>query len=220
VFDETKATYSGHCIRAPRLAALTLLGVMGLAAGQASAQTPSTADPFEPGFYFGAEIGAVSYANACDPTALSCDHSDATAAVFAGYRFATRFMLEFGKRDLGEALAVYPRLTSTIDVVGEVDGYDLSALIRLPFSQTWEAYLRAGAYHWDATTVSPEFSTDESGWSPSAGAGFTWDFLPTWQARFQYLYMRDVGGTETGEANVEMLSAGVSYIFGSRRTTP
>lgn len=161
----------------------------------------------------------MSYGNACDPTALSCDHSDATSAVFGGYRFASRFIIELGKRDLGEARAVYPRLTSTIEVVGEADGYDFSALMRLPLSQTWEAYLRVGAFHWDAATESSEFSAGDSAWSPSAGGGFAWSFRPSWQARFQYLYIGDVGGTETGEANVEMLSAGVSYSFGGRAAT-
>jgi hypothetical protein len=30
----------------------------------------------EPGVYFGTELGAVDYDNACDPHALSCDQRD------------------------------------------------------------------------------------------------------------------------------------------------
>ena len=194
-------------------ACLVLIASSALAQGSAPPGESAKPDRFAPGFYAGAELGEASYDNACDPTALSCDHADVAMAIFAGYSFVSRFMVEFGKRDLGEAFAVYPRLTNTIEVVGEADGYDLSALMRLPFGRAWEAYLRAGAYYWDAATESPEFSTSESDWSPSAGGGFAWNFRPGWQARFQYLYMGDVGGTETGEANVEMLSAGVSYFF-------
>jgi hypothetical protein len=198
---------------------LALLAATGLGTCPAAAQEPASAERFEPGFYAGAELGEMRYGTACSPTALSCDHADSVYAVYGGYRLGRRFMLEVGKRDLGEALAVYPRLTSTIDVVGEVDGYEFSALLRLPFGRAWEAYVRAGGYHWDAATASSEFSTAESDWSPSAGAGFAWQFRPAWQARFQFLYLGDVGGTETGEANVEMLSAGVSYLFGGRRAT-
>jgi OOP family OmpA-OmpF porin len=217
--DDLRTTDDGHRNPAPRPAALALLAAAGLGAGLAAAQAPSSPDGFEPGFYVGAEIGGMSFDNACDPSALSCDHADTAAAAFAGYRFGSRFMAEIGMRDLGEALAVYPRLTTTVDMVGEIDGYELSAVMRLPFRSDWEAYLRGGAYHWDAETRSPQTAIAESGWSPSAGAGLAWRFRPAWQARFQFLYIVDIGGVDTGKANVEMLSAGVSYFFGSRGAT-
>jgi OOP family OmpA-OmpF porin len=189
---------------------------LGFVADPVDAQEAAPADRFAPSFYVGAEAGATNFDNACDPTALSCDHTDSTGAPFLGYRFDSRFGLELGWRDLGEARATYPRLTSTIDVVGAIEGYDLSALMRFPLSAAWEAYVRAGAFRWDAQTVSPEFSAAESDWSPTAGAGFAWRFRPAWQMRFEYLYLDDAGGTETGETNVETLTVGLSYLFGNR----
>jgi OOP family OmpA-OmpF porin len=200
-------------------ASLGLVTFLGPGTEFATAQETAPADPFGAGLYLGAEVGGMNFDNACDPTALSCDHTDTAAAGFIGYRFDSRFTIEAGARDLGGARATYPRLTSTIDVVGDASGYDLSALLRLPFGPSWETYLRAGAFYWEAETMSPEFSATESGWSPSAGAGFGWQFKPAWQMRLQYLYLADVGGPDTGEANVETLTVGVLYTFGSRRGT-
>ena len=218
--NDKEAADSGHCRRFPRAAALAVLAVTELGSGAALAQESLPADRFVPGIYVGAEAGAMSFDNACDPTALSCDHTDTAAAAFVGYRLNSRFRLEAGARDFGEASAVYPRLTSTIGAVGEASGYDLSALLHLPLGPDWETYLRAGVFRWKAETASPEFAATESGWSPSAGAGFAWQFKPPWQLRLQYLYVADVGGPETGEANVEMFTAGILYSFGSPRAAP
>lgn len=211
--------WGGGGVRSHGLAwqAVLATAVLGLAASSAPAQE-SVPDHGPAGFYVGAEFGGMNYGNACDHTALSCDHKDWSRAAFAGYRFDSHFTLELGWRDLGDARAVYPRLTNTIEVIGEAEGFELSVLWRYPFSRTWEAYLRGGAFRWDAKTRSPEFSTSDSGWSPSVGAGLAWKFHPAWHARLQFLYLGDVGGTETGEANVEMLSVGITYTFGSRQS--
>jgi hypothetical protein len=142
---------------------VTLLAAASLAFGSGTlrAQQRDLAARLAPGFYAGAELGGTGYDNACDPAALSCDHTDGAGAAFGGYRFASRFAIELGGRHLGDARAVYPRLTSTNEVVGQVEGYDVSGLLRFPFGRAWEAYVRGGAYHADAHTRSPEFSTAE-----------------------------------------------------------
>src|SRR5262245_41668808 len=84
------------------------------------------------GFYLGAAIGARGYDNACEPAALACERRDSAWSAFAGYRFNHRFDIEAAYLDLGESRTTYPRLTSTLEVSGDIDGYDLSALFRMP----------------------------------------------------------------------------------------
>lgn len=214
---ERRAGLRSHSRVTSRIS-FALLAVAGLGAWAGSLRAQEFAPArFTPGFYAGAELGGASYGDACDPAALSCDHSDAAGAVLGGYRFASRFAVELGWRDLGDARAVFPRLTSTNEVVGHVEGYDVSALLRFPFGRAWEGYLRGGVYRARSHGSSPEISTAEWDWSPAAGGGLAWAFRPAWQARFQYLFLSHVGGPDAGEADVGMLSAGVSYLFGRRR---
>jgi|KBSSwiStaDraftv2_1062776.scaffolds.fasta_scaffold39899_2 OOP family OmpA-OmpF porin len=168
----------------------------------------------EPGVYFGVEAGAVDYDNACEPHALACDGSDAAASAFAGYRFSSRLSLELGYHDLGEAVATYPRLTSTVEVTGALDGYDVSVIVGIPVTPKWQAFLRAGAFRSRAETSSEELDAADEDWFGQVGGGIAWHFRPAWQVRFQYLYLPNLGGVDTGEFEGRVLTAGASYFVG------
>jgi len=169
-----------------------------------------------PAAYVGAELGALYYDNACEAAALSCDDTDVAASVFGGYRFNSYLALELAYSDLGEAHATYPRLTTTLDVTGKMRGYGLDLLVSIPINDVLSAYARGGAFYAESETRSAEFRAEETSWSPAAGAGLAWRFQPRWQARLQYLFVSGVGGTQTGESNAEILSLGLSYVFGQK----
>ncbi|MBB6091696.1 OOP family OmpA-OmpF porin [Povalibacter uvarum] len=192
---------------------LASLCVCGLASN-AAAREPEAVTQYPSAAYFGGEAGALYYDNACEANALSCDDTDVTAAIFGGYRFNPYLALELSYRDLGEAHATYPRLTSTLDVTGQMRGYGLDVQVSLPINDTWLAYVRGGAFYSQAETRSSEFQAEEDEWAPAAGAGIAWQFRPNWQARIQYLFLSGVGGADTGESNAEIVSLGLSYFFG------
>lgn len=205
-------TYARRQRRPITLAAL--LWTFGTAAIPAAAQVRSQTGPVTAGAYVGADVALRHYDNACLVNALSCDDTGPAAGVFGGYRFGSRWSLELGYYDLGEADAVYPRLTTTLDVTGTIDGYALTALAAFPLTDTWEVFVRGGAFRWDAATASREFAASASDWSPAAGVGIGWHFRPAWQARLHYLMIADAGDATTGETHGQLLAAGVSYRFG------
>lgn len=169
------------------------------------------------GIYFGGTIGGRGYDNACQPEALSCERRGTAWGAFTGYRFNPRFGLELGYLDLGEAHANYPRLTGALEVTGDIDGYDFSALYAVMAGPDVRFFLRVGGFRWQAKTRSPEFAFDEEGWSASAGAGFEWHAGRHWQFRCQYLYLNDIGGEETGRANGHVGSLSVTLFIPTRQ---
>ena len=190
--------------------------LFGLYSGSIHAQAAGPS-PFDvPGFYVGGEAGARGYQNACEPAALSCDRRDAAWGAFAGYRFNDFISTEAAYLDLGEARATYPRLTSTLDVTGEIDGFGLSALLGIPATGNVRVFARAGAFRWQAKTRSTEFTTEDQGWSATLGAGFEWHAGKSWLLRCQYLYLDDIGGVDTGRANGHVVSLALGYLFEHR----
>ena len=177
------------------------------------AVTTNTAPALQPGFYLGGQLGYKDYTNACEPHALSCDQDGGIWGAFGGYRVGQHFSLEAGYLNLNEVIAVYPRLTNTVSTTGEMEGYDLSLLLALPFAARWQVYARAGAFNWQAKLTRTTGELNDSGWSPSAGAGITWQFHRSWQARFQYQYLGALGNLAMGEANGQLVMLGLSYFF-------
>jgi OOP family OmpA-OmpF porin len=165
------------------------------------------------GVYLGGEIRARIFDDACEPQALSCDRRGDSWGAFAGYRFDPHFGLELGFVDLGEARAIYPRLTGTREVDGSIEGYDLSAILGIPAGKDARFFLRAGGFRWRATTSSSEYAAETEGWSFTAGGGFEWSARRSWQLRLQFLYLDDLGDVDTGETNAVVASLAVSYFI-------
>lgn len=197
------------------LGRLLLAAVALFVAAPALAQDVPT-DPGESRFYLGADLGTRYYNDACEATALSCDHTAGAAGVFGGYRFGPRIALEVGYRDLGETSATYPRLTGTIETTGDVDGYQLALLLAFPLRSDAHAYLRGGAFYWRANVRSPETNVSDADWSAAGGGGAAWRFRPSWEARMEYVYLDNIGGAETGETDTQLFSIGVNHFFGRR----
>jgi len=189
--------------------------LLGLWAWSANAQAGESAFD-EPGFYLGGEIGARGYQNACGPEALSCDRRDAAWGGYAGYRFSHFISVEAGYLDLGEARATYPRLTSTLEVTGDIEGYGLSALLGIPATADVRFFVRAGAFRWQAETHSSEFAIEDQAWSAMLGGGFEWHSGRSWLWRCQYLYLDDIGSSNTGRANGHVVSVALGYLFHRR----
>jgi OmpA-OmpF porin, OOP family len=200
------------------LLALLLLAAIAqcIVAAPVLAQAAAPAERDEARFYLGADLGTLHYSDACEATALSCDHTAGAAGLFGGYRFGPRIALELGYRDLGETSATYPRVTGPIETTGAVDGYELAVLIAFPVGADAHAYLRGGAFSWRAHARTPETEISETDWSAAGGGGLAWRFRPSWEARMEYVYLDNIGGAETGETDTQLFAIGVSRFFGRR----
>ncbi len=126
---------------------------------------------------------------------------DTSWKVYGGYRFNEWGSAQIGWVDLGE-----------LDAAGgasvEADGFEISAVGRVPVTPNFDVFGKVGAFAW---------STDVNGGLPVAddddvdamyGIGAEYKFANNLGVRLEWEQFADVGG-----ADVDMISAGVSVDF-------
>ena len=160
----------------------------------------------------------------------SLDDSDSGFGFFAGYRFNTHLAVEAGYLDLGNvAYRVNARGNVTgiptdarLNVDTETSGMTAAALGIWPLSYRWEVYGRVGALFssndfrafYDDVEQSPrraEFSENDV--DLLAGLGTSFNFLEIYDLRLEFQRIFDAGDKTTGEADLDLISVGVSVVF-------
>ena len=157
------------------------------------------------------------------------DDSDTSFSLVGGYRVSEYFALEAGYVDFG---AMEYRSTGVVDPIGlpptaaafsadvEVTGFTMAAIGSVPIGAAFDVHGRAGVLFADTeftvgasmlgSSASDSFSADSQDLFYGLGVGLqlgqNWSFSLDWQQ------FKDVGDDdETGEADVNRLSLGVSY---------
>lgn len=165
-----------------------------------------------------------------DAMSSTLDDSGASFGFFAGYRFNSHLAVEGGYMRLGD---VKYRNNATGNITGiptdarlnvdtETAGITVAALGIWPLSYRWEVYGRAGALFssndfrafYDDVEQSPrraEYS--ESDVDIVAGIGTSLNFLEIYDLRLEFQRVFDAGDKTTGEADVNVISLGVSVVF-------
>lgn len=158
------------------------------------------------------------------------DDSDAGFGFFAGYRFNTHLAVEGGYMDLGN---VAYRANASGNITGvptdarlnvdtETSGMTVAALGIWPLSYRWEVYGRVGALFssndfrvfYDDVEQSPrrgEFSENDV--DMLVGLGTSFNFLEIYDLRLEFQRIFDAGDKTTGEADVDLISLGISVVF-------
>ena len=158
------------------------------------------------------------------------DDSDSAFGFFGGYRFNTHFAVEGGYLDLGTVayrLNARGNITgvptdATLNVDTETSGMTAAVLGVWPLSYRWEVYGRAGALfssndfraRYDDIEQNPrraEFS--ESDVDMLAGVGTSFSFLEIYDLRLEFQRIFDAGDKTTGEADLDLISLGISVVF-------
>lgn len=162
----------------------------------------------------------------------SLSKSDTAWSADVGYKFMPNFALEDSYLDLGKvsyhadtsytASGAEGSIPIAFDATVKSRGPALAAVGIIPFAQMWEVDGRVGVYYGKATAdasgsfsgggVSESISSSKS--SLLAGAGGSYSFDGHWSIRVDHTYINGVGdSSKEGTANVNVVTAGVSYIF-------
>jgi len=193
---------------------------LALVAKPGIAQFARSADT---GFYIGGALGQSQAKDACDPSGLGfsggCDDKDGTWKIFGGYNFNRNLAVELGYVDFGEFNATGSTalgLPATASV--EAQAIELLAIGSFPITQQLYAYVKGGAFRWDADSrvaigaVSAATGDDGTDWT--VGLGLRYDFTRNVGARIQYQRYNNVGNAgSTGNSDIDQWTIGVMYRF-------
>jgi OOP family OmpA-OmpF porin len=160
----------------------------------------------------------------------SLDSRDAGFGFVGGYRFNTHLAVEGGYLELGN---VAYRVNATGNITGiptdarlnvdtETSGLTLSALGVWPLSYRWEVYGRAGvlfssnefrAFYDDIEQSPRRARFSESDVDMLAGIGASFNFFEIYDLRLEFMRVFDAGHESTGEADLDLISVGITVVF-------
>jgi OOP family OmpA-OmpF porin len=152
----------------------------------------------------------------------SWDSSDLGWKAQLGYQFNPNFAMEGGYINLGKVnySATYDQGTATGDY--KVDGFNIAALGIIPLDNNFSLFGKVGLV--DAR-VSADLngsglggigngSFSETRWRPEYGVGGIYSLSKDTDLRIEYERVNGVGDVNTtGQANVDLVSLGISYKF-------
>ncbi|WP_447836267.1 OmpA family protein [Aeromonas salmonicida] len=183
--------------------------------------------PIPDSWYVGAKVGWISASNACELHATSCDNDTAGVGLYTGYTVNNWLALEAGYDYLGDIKADYPSLgypDKTAIYKGELQGFELIAKPYWKINDNVSWYGKAGTLIWNMDVTGDEVGfthkASDSDWSMLLGTGVEYGFDRNCTMRLEYQWVNNVGGRDTGGADLNMVNLGVSYHFVSApRTT-
>jgi OOP family OmpA-OmpF porin len=168
------------------------------------------------GFYLGGGIGQSDAKDGCDGISgpgVSCDSEDTAWRLFGGYQLNTNLALELGYTDLGEVSATGPGGSAS----AEATALEFSALGMFPIAEGFSLYGKAGVYRGEvdsrASIAGLSGSASEDNTDFTLGAGVQFDMTRNIALRGEWQRYMDMGGEETGESDVDLLSVNVLYRF-------
>lgn len=195
-------------IRKAIAAALVAAGVAGAA--------PAIAQSSGAGLYLGGSLGQSDFAGACDDVSgpgVSCEDNDTAWKIFGGYQVNRNFALEVGYTDLGELEASGPGGTVTLGATA----WELVGLGILPLGNRFSLLGKAGLYNgeveMDANTVLFTGNASESNTGLTYGVGAQIDATANVALRFEWQRYSDMGGSETGEGDIDVIGVSAQFRF-------
>ncbi|MBT9539314.1 outer membrane beta-barrel protein [Thiobacillus sp.] len=194
---------------------------MHLAAAMAAALALST--PVSAGFfdltlspYIGAGAGKATSDISC-PTGVSCDDSDTGWKIFGGLEVNEYISMEVGYIDLGEVT-----YSGTQSGTREVNGMIMDLVGTYAINPSFVLSARGGMNFLNAEvngTIAntPTNNTGDTDLAWSFGLGAQYNLTPAVGLRLDWERFFEVGSSisngGTGEADIDLLSAGVVYKF-------
>lgn len=164
------------------------------------------------GVYLGGGLGQSDAKDGCDGISgpgVSCDSEDTAWRLFGGYQLNTNLALELGYTDLGEVSATGPGGSAS----AEATALEVSALGMFPIAEGFSLYGKAGVYRGEVDASGPGGSASEDNTDFTLGAGVQFDMTRNIALRGEWQRYMDMGGEETGESDVDVLSVNVLYRF-------
>jgi len=183
----------------------------------ALAQSPGVKLNMDSGFYLGAGIGRSEARDFCS-IGGACDPRDLTGNLFAGYRFNRHFALEGGYIDFGEATTSGFVGGVTTRVTAETTAFELVAVGRVPLTDNFSLYGKAGFFRYDSEGVATGGLVNTSsgkGTELTFGFGAEYAFTPALAARVEWQRYLDVGSEVVGvqKADIGVMRLGAYFKF-------
>lgn len=204
----------------PLLIIISLIVAQHNVFAEAQSNTTTDLETTEQFFYLGGKLGANHYQNGCQSWSIECDKTDTAGGLYAGYQFNQHFALETAYLHLGDAVAVYPIGGLNQTYTGTMQGIELSAVGLLPLTERFSLFAKGGLYNWYATNESLYSNNKESGISPTAGLGLSYQLTNSLQARLEYQYFYELGDEEIGGSHGHLTTLGLAYQFGRVKPAP
>lgn len=160
--------------------------------------------------YLGASLGQTRFNAACDGSPLTCGNKDTAYKVFAGYQLNRNFAAEGGYYNLGDA--------STVTVAGrssfKVLGWELVAVGLYPVMPQLSVYAKGGIIR-SRVSLSSNFGIagSDHSWDVTFGAGAQYALTPSASVRLEWQRYDDVGGSNTGRDDVNLVSGTLLFRF-------
>lgn len=163
--------------------------------------------------YTGARVGWSNVGHSCG-SGTDCSPDTFGYGVYLGYQFSPWLGLEGALTAYGEPDARYDNGDT---VSADVAGGELAMMVSYPLAPRWAVYSRLGlGYASVERDLSFGDNTDEDTWSPLMALGVDYRLSSDWSLRGEYQYLDEVGGRDTGYADVHFTSLGLTYHFGQK----
>jgi OOP family OmpA-OmpF porin len=172
------------------------------------------------GFYWGGSIGK-SKAYGCTGVTISCNDTSAAWKIFGGYQVNRNFAAELGYTDLGKTKARGVVSGVNIDAKTEKTAWELVGIGSIPVADRFSLYGKLGINNGkvkDSATGSAGGFTATAPASaihkgPTFGFGAELGITQNIAVRAEWQRYKDMGGTNTGKSNVDVLGVGLLYRF-------
>lgn len=193
------------------------LVVLGIAAFSAPAAIAAEMAAGDAGWYAGLSAGRTDFDVSCSDLAGigfvgSCDDDDTGWKVYGGYQFTKNWGLEFGYVDFGELDVKGTILGIPATAKAEVDGWTLSGVGTLPFTDNFSGFAKLGLIRAEAdikaTVGGVTVSDDDSSTEWTAGLGVKYDFTKNVSLRAEWERFNDLG-----DDDADLLSVGLVFKF-------
>lgn len=168
------------------------------------------------GFYIGGHLGQSKAKDACDGVSgpgISCDDKDTAWRLLGGYQLNRNLAIEGAYTDLGEVSASGPGGSAS----AEANALELVGVGTLPLANAFSVYGKAGIYRGEVEgrvdTALISGSDKDTNTDLTFGAGVKFDMTRNVALRAEWQRYKDMGGDDTGESDMDVLSVGVLYRF-------
>lgn len=195
-----------------RLLAGSLLAMSALGV---HAQSPEPQLRMDSGFYIGGAYGKSRTGTGCIGT---CDATDHSFNLFAGYQFNRHLAVEGGYSDLGEATVSGTLLGAPVTARIETTVVELVGVGLLPLTEKFSLYAKLGIYRNDSdssTTGAAVGTSSDKGTGFTLGGGLQYSFGNNFAARLEWQSYSDVGTGVPGleKDDVVVWRLGARYRF-------
>jgi OmpA-OmpF porin, OOP family len=149
----------------------------------------------------------------------STDDTDSGWKLFAGNQFSPNAAIEFGYLDLGEAkMSGIDSFLGVTSLSWEASGFDVAFVGFLPVGNTVNLLGKVGLFLWDMDVSASSSSLgsgseSDSGTDLMFGLGASFDIGKTAAVRIEWERFMDVGESDTGQSDIDLLSASLVFRF-------